>query len=238
MNAATLLVVSVVFLVCPVLAAASHADIHHLALRLEQASSDLARDARRLGGSGSLGHHAQRLAGKAAELSDSVARNRTAGFVRTRFNDVSRQFRRLETSYFRESRPPARELQREFNGLAETFEALRMLVEGHPYEQGYRQGPSPYLPYLPDRGYRVPYPPGAPSGGRPPGGRLDEHPLYQPPWRHPGSGLPRYRYDHTSPVETRQWRRAEREQRHAPPRPPARHSGPGDRQPRASDRGR
>lgn len=139
----------------PVSAQATQWEISRLAIQLENASESLLRDSRAAGGYNSVSHNAQRLAVKAKQLTDSIARGRTSGYIRTRFTDVSRAYQRLESAILRQSRNQRnRSVVHEFDRVANIYGYLNNQFYGNTSYQSFRSSP-PDFEYL----YTRPLPP-------------------------------------------------------------------------------
>ncbi|MFM1896435.1 MAG: hypothetical protein RLZZ385_1509 [Pseudomonadota bacterium] len=87
-----------VLLLSTPLALASDWEMSRLAGQLEQASGRFADELRYQRGYGTLSHQARQLSLKAGQLRDSLARQRSAAYLSAQFNDVQRQYLRLESA--------------------------------------------------------------------------------------------------------------------------------------------
>lgn len=147
MNMKALLIVLVAIL--PAVSFASHRDIQRLANELEQASDHLAHDAKAVGGFSSVSHNARRLSSKAQKLTESIARERSSAYIRTRFTDVSRSYQRVETAFLRTRHGVGNgHISNEFDRVASLYESLKYQFYGDSYYQSFRSGTPAYQSYL------------------------------------------------------------------------------------------
>lgn len=92
------------FLASAASAAPTRYELARTASQLCVAAEYLAEDLRRARGFNSARHHADRLSRDAGRLVDAINRNRSNSIVRSRFNEVAREYRQLETAFLRASR--------------------------------------------------------------------------------------------------------------------------------------
>ncbi|MEZ5490586.1 MAG: hypothetical protein R3F50_09745 [Gammaproteobacteria bacterium] len=137
------LIQTAIILLLPTLALASSPEADRLAALLEQASLDLAQNARNLSGAGGIAHNSQQLAAKARQLQDMIRRGRSSAYVRVRFTDVTRYYQRLEEAVARlNARSGGQQVQSDFARLALSFEQLRYQFVGDSYYTGFQSAPA------------------------------------------------------------------------------------------------
>jgi hypothetical protein len=128
----------VLLAIVPALASASQWDIQQLADELEHASNNLYRSAKAVRGFSSVGHNANRLSNKAEQLAKSIGRNRTSAYVRTRFNDVSRYYQRVENAFLSARRSYGTHyVDESFDYVADLFASLNYEFNGDYRFGGY-----------------------------------------------------------------------------------------------------
>lgn len=92
------------YLLTPNSVYAAHFELTPLAGELNQASLHLANDLRHLRGYGNVSNKANRLSRETIQFITSLARNRSDSYIRSKYNDVSRYYARLEDEFLKANR--------------------------------------------------------------------------------------------------------------------------------------
>ena len=202
-----------IVLAAPVSVFANHLDVARLATQLNLVSGQLAHELRGSGAYSTIRQRSEQLSREAAELVDSVRRNRNGVHIQSQFRDVSQRFLSLEKALLRlNSRDYSPYLANEFDRLSGIYGSLSEQFHysgDYGYTQPYVYNP-PVIIYqqVPVPGFDIPrgfvsppstYYPDEPRHPR----DYRESDLYEYP-RRQVQRLPNY--DHHSPVLDRQQR--------------------------------
>jgi hypothetical protein len=181
-----------VTLLFPAAALASHWEISRLGHQLQLASDQLAQRVRFLPGYANVGQRAGRLSLQAAQITDSIERQRSSGYVRVQFAELSRNYQHLERAIWQVNRKYAPlHISNSFEHVSILYNSLYTYIH-QPVMTANRHRDKEVLKHYPSAPVHIPRALGDSGHGE----LFDSR-------RHPDPD----RYDHRSPVIERQYHR-------------------------------